>query len=354
MRTPPAERGFVLLLVLAMLVVLSLLAGTVAEVTDRLRGQALVRQRQMQDELDMASTRASVLYLLSTQPMTYAGLTVDARVAQARQAIEGAGGLFEFDAQPLGNEITMDARPYRGLGGVNFALQDDRGLFAVNLQPQWALERLLAQAPAPPPVPASVLMNRLMDYQDKDDLYRLDSLERDGYKRLGLPPPTNQPLATPMEVRQIPGWADALSFLGPTGLVRSVTSGYSGVININTAPIPVLLTLRGFDRTMAERVVAQRNVQPFLTAHAFSEFVGLAPDPEGGASLYHADSGTLELWPSQGGQARLMHWTLTPWDEGGRPWREDYELIQPQDRAADGPVLPIASGVLAKPVVAAQ
>lgn len=353
--TPPSrQRGFVLVLVLAMLVVLSLLAGTVAEVTNRLREQAAVRQRQMQDELDMASTRASVLYLLSTQPMTYAGLTVDARVAQARQQVEAAGELFEFDAQPVGNELALDARAYRGIGGVNFAVQEDRGLFAVNLQPQWALERLLAQSPLPPPVPAAVLMNRLMDYQDQDDLYRLDSLERHGYRRLGLLPPTNQPLATPMELRRIPGWADALAFLGPSGLIRSVTSTYSGLVNVNTAPLPVLMTLQGFDRGIAERVLAQRKVQPFLTEHAFFEFVGVPWNPEGGVSLYPSDSGTLELWPSQGGQARLMHWTLTPWDEGGRPWREDYELIQPQDRAENGPVLPIASGILAKPVAARQ
>ena len=346
------QHGFVLVLVLVMLVVLSLLAGTVAEVTSRLRGQAAVRQRQMQDELDMASTRASVLYLLSTQAMTYAGLTMDARVAQARQQIEAEGGLYEFDAQPVGNELALDARAYRGIGGAIFAVQDDRGLFAVNLQPQWALERLLAQSPAPSELPATVLMNRLMDYQDQDDLYRLDSLERDGYRKLGLLPPTNQPLATPMELRRIPGWAEALEFLGPSGLIKTVTSAYSGLLNVNTAPLQVLLTLRGFDQATAGRVVAQRKVQPFLTEHAFYEFAGLPLNPEGGVSLYHADSGTLELWPSQGGQARLMHWTLTPWDEGGRPWREDYELIQPQDRAETGPALPIASGILAKPVVA--
>lgn len=348
------HRGFVLVLVLAMLVILSVLAGTVAAVTGRLREQAFVRQRQMQDELDMAGTRATLLYLLSTQPMTYGGLTVDTRVAQARQQIEAVGGLFEFDALPIGNEIAMDSRAYRGIGEVSFALQDDRGLFAVNLQPQRALEKFLAQSQKPSTVPAEVLLNRLMDYQDEDDLYRLDSMERDGYRRLGLPPPTNQPLATPMELRRIPGWTEALAFLGPTGMIRNVTSTYSGIVNVNTAPMQVLLTIRGLDRPMAERVVARRKVQPFLTEHGFFEFAGLPIDPEGGVSLYHADTGTLELWPSRGGQARLMHWTLTPWDEGGRPWREDYELIQPQDRPGDGPVLATASRLLAKPVVAPQ
>lgn len=349
--TPRPQGGYVLVLVLGMLVVLSLLAGTVASTTARLREQALERQRLMQDELDMASTRASVLYLLSTQPMTYAGLTVDGSVLARRAQAEATGGIFEFDAQPVGNELAMDARAYRGLGQVNFALQDDRGLFAVNLQPLWALERLLAQSDRPQPVPASVLVNRLMDYQDEDDLYRLDSFERDGYRRLGLPPPTNQPLATPMELRRIPGWADALAFLGGAGLPRVVTAAYSGLLNVNTAPPRVLATLRGMDASIVQRVMAQRKVQPFLTEGTFMEFTGLPRDPEGGVSLYPSDSGTLELWPSRGGQARLMHWTLTPWDEGGRPWREDYELIQPQERTDATSALPVKARIFAQPVV---
>jgi type II secretory pathway component PulK len=350
--TGRASRGFVLVVVLAMLVVLSLLAGTVAAITGRLREQALVRQRQMQDERDMASTRASLLYLLSTQPVTYAGLTTDARIVAARQQAEAQGGMYEFDAQPVGNELAMDARAYRGIGQVNFAVQDDRGLFAVNLQSQKALQRLLAQSGQPQALPAQVLMNRLSDYQDEDDLYQLDSLERDGYRKLGLPPPTNQPLATPMELRRIPGWPEALAFLAGGKLVRTVTSAYSGLVNVNTAPLSVLLTVGTMDEAMASRVMAQRKVQPFLTEHAFYEFAGLPPDPEGGISLYPSDSGTLELWPSRGGQARLLHWTLTPWDDGGRPWREDYELIQPQDRVDGAAALPTAARILAQPVAA--
>ena len=69
--------GFVLVLVLAMLVVLSLLAGSIAATTARLLEQARQREQAMQDELDMASTRANVLYLLATQRMTVGGLTVE-------------------------------------------------------------------------------------------------------------------------------------------------------------------------------------------------------------------------------------------------------------------------------------
>ena len=77
----PRPRGFVLVLVLAMRVVLSLLAGGIAATTSRLVQQSQRRADALQDEIDMASTRATVLYMLGTQRMTIGGLTVDNLVA---------------------------------------------------------------------------------------------------------------------------------------------------------------------------------------------------------------------------------------------------------------------------------
>ena len=51
-----ATGGFVLVLVLAMLVVLSLLAGGIAATTERLRDQSEARQRELQDQIDIAGS----------------------------------------------------------------------------------------------------------------------------------------------------------------------------------------------------------------------------------------------------------------------------------------------------------
>ncbi len=186
MRPVRREGGFVLVLVLAMLVVLSLLAGSIAATTSRLLEQATQRERGMQDQLDMASTRATVLYLIGTQRLTVGGLTVDnlvsfgedgVRPSQSPADIEGNGLLL-----PVGTEIAMDGRAYRGIGNARFAIQDENGLFAVNWNSPARLERLLAQGGQQRPVAAPALFNRIMDYQDRDNLYRLDSLEADGYR----------------------------------------------------------------------------------------------------------------------------------------------------------------------------
>ena len=135
--------GFVLVLVLAMLVVLSLLAGGIAATTARLRDHAEDRQRDLQDQVDMASTKATLYYLLSTQPMTIGGLTVDNRFAAIRARAEAEGLDFNFSVAPTRNEIALDGRVYRGLGDTRFAVQDDSGLFGIKLQPPEALARLI-------------------------------------------------------------------------------------------------------------------------------------------------------------------------------------------------------------------
>ena len=345
--------GFVLVLVLAMLVVLGLLAGTIAAITARVLEQSQQRGRAMQDAVDIASTRATVLYLLSTQRVTMGGLTVDNLVSFGEGGIRPIQTLDDLNSSlPVGTEIPFDSRPHRGLGQARFSLQDDYGLFGVNWNPTWALERLLAQGGQERPVPAEALFNRLMDYQDRDDLYRLNSMEADGYRSAGLAPPTNLPLATPMELMRVAGWKEALAFMTPAQISDTLTVEPSAVVNVNTAPAAVLRTLEGVDAEKAERVIAYRKLQPFMTETAFSTFLGLAKSTESPVAVYPASSGTLKLWPSQGGRVVLVHWTLTPIEDGGHPWREDYELIQSQASSQADDAVTVRSRLFRQPVAA--
>ncbi len=354
MRRRP-DRGFVLVLVLAMLVVLGLLAGTIATITARLLEQAEQRSRGMQDAVDMASTRASVMYLLATQRMTLGGLTVDNLVSFGEGGTRAIQTIDDLNSSlPVGTEISLDGRIHQGLGGARFALQDDFGLFGVNWQPPVALERLLAQGGQARPLPAETLINRLMDYQDRDDLYRINSMEADGYRSAGLPPPTNLPLATPMELMRVAGWKEALAFLSPSQISDTLTVEPSIVVNVNTAPLRVLRTLEGMDAEKAERAIAYRKLQPFMTETDFSVFLGLPKSTESPVAVYPASSGTLKLWPSHGGRVVLVHWTLTPFEDRGHPWREDYELIQSKASSPADDAVAVRSRVFRQSVAARQ
>ena len=342
--------GFVLVLVLAMLVILSLLAGTVASVAQRLRDQELERKRLEDAELDMASTKATLLYLLLSQRATLGGLTVDETMvlSEDEQATQ-AGNDRPISLFPVGNELALDGRAYAGLGVTAFSLQDDRGLLGVN----WALpvfmERWWAQL-GYTALPAATLNNLLLDYQDEDDLYRLNSAERREYLAEGRPPPLDMPLATPLELRLVKGWDEALEGLDDDRLLRTLTVARNPSINVNTAPAEVLQVLPGVDAAIAARVVARRALGPFVQLSAFHAFIGAVPVEDERLSLYPADSGTMRLWAPLGGRVQTVHWTLTPWDDGGRPWREDYGLTVPQARSGTAQALARpATPLLAKP-----
>lgn len=351
-----SQAGFVLVLVLAILVILSILASTVAVTAGRLRDEELESQRMLQAELDMADTRASLLYLLLTQRRTFGGLTVDeqVRLSTDEQAI-GAGDDGQVASlMPTGTEIALDSTPHRGLGDVHFALQDDRGRLSVNWAPPAMLARFVQQAGAGD-AEVDTLLNLLHDYQDADDLYRLNSAERDQYLSEGRPPPTNRHLATPFEIRRVKGWDRVLAPIDNRQLLDRVTTARVAQLNVNTAPAEVLEAVPGVDAAMARRVVDARALQPFTDLRAVYQILGGTPPDDGFLSLYPMDSGTLELWSPAGGPLRVLHWTLTPFDRNGAPWREDYEFALPQDeRPAEGVVRESVAKVLARAEAAPQ
>ena len=336
---PVRSRGFVLVLVLAMLVILSLLAGTVASITQRLRDQELQRKRLEDAEVDMASTKATLLYLLLTQRMTFGGLTVDDNVvlSEDEQATQG-GTDRPISLLPVGNEIALDGRAYAGIGATAFALQDDRGLLGVNWTLPQFMERWWAQL-GYTATPAPTLANLLSDYQDEDDLYRLNSAERREYLSEGRAAPLNLPLVTALELRLVKGWDAALASMDDAQLLATLSVARVPSINVNTAPVQVLQVLPGIEAGIADRIVAKRAIAPFLNLSAFHAFVGGVAAEEERLSLYPSDSGTMRMWAPLGGGVQTVHWTLTPWDDGGRPWREDYGLTLPQDRGTSDQVL---------------
>jgi general secretion pathway protein K len=333
-------------------VILSLLAGTVAAVAQRLRDQELERKLLEDAELDLASTKATLLYLLLTQRMTFGGLTVDDRMVLSEGDQAAQGGFDRpISLFPVGNELALDGRAYGGLGRAAFSLQDDRGLLGVN----WALpvfmERWWAQL-GYTALPAVTLNNLLLDYQDQDELYRLNSAERREYLRAGRPPPLDMPLATPLELRLIMGWDEAIAGLDDNRLLRTLSVVRAPSINVNTAPVEVLQVLPGIDAGIAGRVVARRALGPFVRMSEFRAFVGGQMAEEERLSLYPAESGTMQLWAPLGGRVQTVHWTLTPWDDGGRPWREDYGLTLPQARSGTAPALARpAAALLAQPAL---
>ncbi len=326
-----------LIIVLAVLVVLAMLATATATSAGRAIQAAQADADRFQGELSMAGTRETLLFMLATQRLTVAGLTVNESDAQASPTMimDDTDG---FTRLPVGNEIRLDSTAYQGLGTARFALQDDRGLLSVNwISPilRFAFYQSLGVASDQ----WDGLDAKRLDYEDPDDLHRLNGAEKDHYKKAGLPPPSNHPLVTPLEFRRIQGWDAMLAKLDDGKLLSMLTLTRGGDININTAPAQVLALLPGMQPQDAARMVELRGVAPFLSAAQAQQNFGLSEELDGGLSLLAKPSGNLILWDHQSGARRLLHWTLTPFEVGGPPWRIDYEVVLPRGNESDQAVV---------------
>lgn len=321
-----------LLIVLMLLVVLSMLAAATATTSARAIAMAQADENRFNSALDMNDTREIVFFMLSTQRVTVAGLTVDPAdtLANVKQLdnLDPDG----FRALPVGNEIHLDSTPYHGRGNADFALQDDRGLLSVNWAPtitRYAMFRSLK-------VPGDQwggLDAKLLDYQDADDLVRLNGAEKPAYLKAGLPPPTNRTLTTPLELRRVLGWRDMLSGMDDTQLLSTFTLVRNVTMNINSAPLNVLELLPGLTPENAKRMVAMRSAVPFTSTDQVRQTFGIF-GLEDGLTLFARPSGNLILWDRHSGARHLLHWTMTPFATDGPPWRIDYELTLPRGDAS--------------------
>jgi len=341
------ENGFVLVVVLFLLVVLVMLATAVAASGSRAVAEAQQRVDAFEGELDMLSTRDTVLYMLATQRRNLAGLSVlQAPPLTPAQIDMDADG---NSALPLGNEIRLDGRAYAGLRNAAFALQDDTGL----LSPNWAQPDMLASFFASrgvTPDQWSALEAKRLDYQDPDDLHRLDGAEAADYRKAGRPPPSNRTLGTPLEFRRILQWDDMLDGLDDNQLLGLLSMRRGASINVNSAPVGVLALLPGMNLAQAERLVALREQVPVASTWSLLESFTLAPEMAEALTLFPNVSGNLILWDRRYGGRRLVHWTLTPYAIDAPPWRIDYEVTLPRDNQSD----PNVAGAPETPLFAPQ
>lgn len=343
---PVRQRGFVLVIVLVLLSVLTLLAASVALSGSRAVAEAQQELDRLQGELDMVSTQETLLFMLATQRRNPGGMfALPSAALDARAIDDDDEGLLW---QPQGNEIALDARPYRGLGHALFALQDDAGLLSLN----WGVDALrhsFFNARGMGPDRWNEMDAKLMDYQDPDSLHRLGGAEEEDYRRAGMPPPANRPVATPLEFRRVLGWDRMLEGMDDTQLLRLITSQRELALNLNTAPPEILALIPGMDAAQAERLVALRRQQPIQAVWALRQSFPIPAFMDEGLRVFPKPSGNLMIWDRRFGKKRLAHWRLTPWSTSGRPWQIDYEVILPRDDESDNSMAEATASPLLAP-----
>lgn len=118
-------------------------------------------------------------------------------------------------AGPAGSTMPRGRWIAGQLGGrAHWVRLDDEKDFLVvketnRMRLQGRIEEILKALP-PAGVSPEALVDALLDWQDADDLVRLQGAERESYEALGLPAPTNAPFGSVCEMRLVMGMTPEL------------------------------------------------------------------------------------------------------------------------------------------------
>ena len=295
----PHQRGFVLVVTLWILAIITLGAAYFAERVSS--SVMLARQSQQATEalVDMASTRAEILFRLGTDPLNSYGL----------------GGTPQ-------SAIALDNRPYRGNGQDIVRLQDSRGLVNVNfIQPEM-LQRLLGQMGVAAEK-RDAMLDTLNDYTDTDDRRRLNGAEAAEYRARGLLLPPNDWLVTPWQLQNIIGWREQENLWKDQRFLEAVTAARVIGFNPNTAPREALAALPGSSPEAADALINIRAQNPLTSVAQLGSL----------ATSLRTFSDSLIFYPSENvrltQESDKIPWalqyqiSLTPL-AADAPWRIDY------------------------------
>lgn len=206
-----------LVTVLVAMVLLALVSTRLDERVTSFRDTTRQWGNWVQAHADLAGARDELFYLLATRQLTSLG----------------------FAGAPL---LRVDGRTYRLSSGVRVSVQDLRGLISIVAYDPGVMTRFLV-AHGVAERDAAPLLDKLADYNDLDDLHRLNGAEAEDYAAAGLPPPRNDWPISPYELSRVLGWRDhPVLWERASDHFSALREGW---LNPNTAPPEVLAALPG-------------------------------------------------------------------------------------------------------------
>jgi general secretion pathway protein K len=286
------QRGYVLIMVLSALAMISFVALRFAERMDQIRQHAVGFNEYVAGRANASSARASTLYWMATRTLMPSG--------------RGDGSAV----------LREDGRSYSLPGGAKVSVQDERGLLPLNGVNRPVLLSLLLQD-GMEYASAQAWLDMLEDYIDTDDLKRLNGAERAEYVALGLPPPRNDWLLSVRELQQVPLWRNDLQRVAR--LSRFFSASISNIFNPNTAPSEVLrVMLSGASPAQLDLVMSLRQADLLTSGTVAMRSTGLALDRDD-YRFAPGHQSRLTVWAP--GLPRAFEYTasLTPASPAG-PW----------------------------------
>jgi len=286
------SRGYILVAILALLVVMSIVAMRMHNSVQHYALETGHWQEWANLQAKLHDARDQVLYYMLTQSLSDWGF--------------GKGRKL----------LRIDGRPYRMPSGVMVSVQDERGLMSVNEFEPVKMRQILHSSGLSSEA-ASRLTDALMDYTDIDDLRRLNGAESSDYERARKQPPANDYLKSAYELKGVMGWEE-LSLLHPRPS-DFFTATREPWINVNTAPLPVLKAF-GLDDAQALQVIEHRELAPIRTPRHFQALSGNLISDDEPFWFYPGIFYRIRAWSPDAYLAREWHIMFFYSDET-RPWR---------------------------------
>lgn len=293
------QEGFVLVLTLLILAAITIFAAYFGERVQKSLQLAQQKQNLNDKQINLYNVRAELLFRLSTEYFT------------------------QFGLGPKEQAIALDDRSY-SVENTTLQLQDARGLLNLNTVSDERLFRFLGAMEVPADQ-RNRLIDTLRDYTDEDDLRRLNGAESSDYLKLGLPPPSNAPLVSPLELKSVLGWRDmAPLWKNKITVANLATVGKVTGTNPNTAPWQVLVSLPGVTPEIAQVILARRKLELDVNENFIAQITGANYSTEmGQIAAFPADSMRITQRANGLPWAIRYNVRLTPLSNIS-PWEIDY------------------------------
>ena len=319
------QKGFALIAVLGLLMILSLVATFIANYAEQRLEQAQQLRLRMQSQLDSDANIATLLHIIATRP-----LVLNAYLLQTPTTPEANTDISSLV------RIRLDGQPYQGIGQSVFSLQDEGSLLSLLDPDRERWTNLFLQQNLQPQV-AERFLDQLQDYTDKDDLRRLNGASSSDYRNQGFAAPPQRLMISPGQVFNL---LDAAKLEPQLRNMLTLTTTRSGQLhNLNTMPKAVILSIPGIDEELAQGLIDARQNKPFNDlADANARIGRIIPlDPLAIPSLASAYV-RIRLWPNALAcrQSIWLGISSTP-GSSQTPWDIDYSFTFDHEQPCPAP-----------------
>jgi general secretion pathway protein K len=138
---------------------------------------------------------------------------------------------------------------------IRLRILSEGGKIDINKANQQLLQSLMAQAPVDEEQQAKIV-GAILDWRDQDDSLSIDGAEKDEYRKAGLKyQPRNKPFQTLQELQMVLGMDERVF-----NWIEPIITVYGGQpqVDLKQAPTKVLKLLPGVDANMVENFLAAR------------------------------------------------------------------------------------------------